>query len=135
MTWPRRLSRGLAVREAVDAVGLSSHVGHRPDQLSGGQRQRVAIARALVTRPVLVLADEPTANLDSVTGAGIIRVMREINRAQQVTFIFATHDPGVVEQATRVIALRDGLVESDRPAVPPVPAPMPSAPRAPDGVG
>ena len=115
----------------MEAVGLTSHLAHKPDQLSGGQRQRVAIARALVTEPLLVLADEPTANLDSVTGAGIIRLMQEINAAQQVTFIFATHDTSVVEQATRIIRLRDGAVESDESGSAREPAHLPPAPSSP----
>jgi putative ABC transport system ATP-binding protein len=110
--WARK-ARDRRVREAVEAVGLASHLAHRPDQLSGGQRQRVAIARALVTDPLLVLADEPTANLDSETGGGIVRLMRDINRERRVTFIFATHDARVVELATRIIRLRDGSVEAD----------------------
>jgi putative ABC transport system ATP-binding protein len=110
--WTRR-ARDRKVRDTVEAVGLTSHLPHRPDQLSGGQRQRVAIARALVTDPLLVLADEPTANLDSETGDGIVRLMRDMNRERNVTFLFATHDAHVVELATRIIRLRDGTVESD----------------------
>jgi putative ABC transport system ATP-binding protein len=105
-------ARDRKVRDTVEAVGLTSHQAHRPDQLSGGQRQRVAIARALVTDPLLVLADEPTANLDSETGDGIVRLMRDINRERNVTFVFATHDARVVELATRIVRLRDGVVES-----------------------
>jgi putative ABC transport system ATP-binding protein len=81
-----------------------------PDELSGGQRQRVAIARALVTRPKLVLADEPTANLDSVTGESILALMRELNREQQTTFLFSTHDPRVMAYASRVVHLADGSI-------------------------
>jgi len=94
----------------LSKVGLGDHMHHRPNELSGGQRQRVAIARALVTRPRLVLADEPTANLDSETGAAIISVMKEINEADGTTFLFSTHDESVMAQADRVIHLVDGKV-------------------------
>jgi putative ABC transport system ATP-binding protein len=97
-------------REALAAVGLQGFEQHRPDELSGGQRQRVAVARALVTRPQIVLADEPTANLDSVTGEAIIDLMLEINRKEGATFIFSTHDPKVMHHAHRVVRLADGLV-------------------------
>jgi len=97
-------------RASLEAVGLSGVEGHRPDELSGGQRQRVAVARALVTRPRIVLADEPTANLDSVTGEAIIDLMLEINRREGTTFVFSTHDPKVMAHAHRVVRLADGLV-------------------------
>ena len=92
----------------ADQVGLSHVVHHRPDQLSGGQRQRVAIARALVTNPALVLADEPTANLDSATSEQIVELMLQLNREQGVTFLFSTHDHRVVRHARRALAIRDG---------------------------
>lgn len=98
------------VREMVDRVGLGNHVHHRPNELSGGQRQRVAIARALVTRPRIVLADEPTANLDSATGQTILELMKELNVKEQTTFIFSTHDPKVMERATKVVKLIDGRI-------------------------
>jgi putative ABC transport system ATP-binding protein len=101
----RRAERALA------EVGLRDFMRHRPDELSGGQRQRVAVARALVTDPSLVLADEPTANLDSATGEAIVTLMLEINRRQGTTFIFSTHDPRVMAQAQRVVRLADGRVE------------------------
>jgi putative ABC transport system ATP-binding protein len=102
-------SRGRAQRALVE-VGLEGLESHRPDELSGGQRQRVAVARALVTRPEIVLADEPTANLDSVTGEAIIDLMLEINRKEGTTFIFSTHDPKVMGHAHRILRLADGLV-------------------------
>jgi len=100
------------VRELCDEVGLTPCLEHRPDELSGGQRQRVAIARALITRPELVLADEPTANLDSATSAQIIDLMQRLNRDKGVTFVFSTHDPRVMQHARRVVRIADGkLVE------------------------
>jgi len=98
------------VLELMEAVGLSEHTRHRPSELSGGQRQRVAIARALVTRPKLVLADEPTANLDSQTGANIIDLMREMNRRDGTTFIFSTHDPKVMSHANAIVRIADGRI-------------------------
>lgn len=94
----------------LEKVGLQNHLKHRPNELSGGQRQRVAVARALVTKPEIILADEPTANLDSRTGQTIIDLMKTINAADQTTFLFSTHDPHIMEQARRVIRLQDGLV-------------------------
>ena len=94
----------------LEQVGLSDHAGHRPNELSGGQRQRVAVARALVTRPSIVLADEPTANLDSVTGQNIIDLMKELNRQEGTTFIFSTHDAKVMSQANSVIRIADGKI-------------------------
>jgi len=99
-------------RRALEEVGLADFAGHRPDELSGGQRQRVAVARALVTDPVIVLADEPTANLDSSTGEAIIDLMLEINRRDGTTFIFSTHDPKVMGHAHRVVHLADGVIVS-----------------------
>ncbi len=101
------------VEEIVDRVGLGSYLKHRPNELSGGQRQRVAIARALVGNPTLVLADEPTGNLDTQTGQSIIDLMKQMNRENQTTFIFSTHDPRVMEQAHRVIELVDGQITSN----------------------
>jgi putative ABC transport system ATP-binding protein len=91
-------------------VGLEPFLHHKPDELSGGQRQRVAIARALITEPQLVLADEPTANLDSATSAQIIDLMLRLNRDKGVTFLFSTHDPRVVEHARRVVEIADGVL-------------------------
>ena len=101
------------VTAILERVGLGKYLKHRPNELSGGQRQRVAIARALVTRPRLVLADEPTANLDSATGNSIIELMKELNSQEGVTFIFSTHDPAVMERATRVVRVHDGLIIDD----------------------
>jgi putative ABC transport system ATP-binding protein len=108
LTGKERESR---VRALVERVGLREHLRHRPNELSGGQRQRVAIARALVTRPALVLADEPTANLDSGTGGQILELMRDLNVAESTTFLFSTHDPAVMKHAHRMIRLLDGLLE------------------------
>ncbi len=94
----------------MDEVGLAQWRTHKPNELSGGQRQRVAIARALVTKPQIVLADEPTANLDSATGEQILELMKKINREMETTFIFSTHDAKIVELADHIVRLRDGLV-------------------------
>ena len=98
----------------IDEVGLAAQRIQRPNELSGGQRQRVAIARALATKPEIVLADEPTANLDSETGEGIIELMKKLNREQFTTFIFSTHDPAIVSIADHVIHLHDGLVVEEQ---------------------
>ncbi|HUZ17690.1 MAG TPA: ABC transporter ATP-binding protein [Spirochaetia bacterium] len=100
------------IMELVRAVGLEEHIRHKPFELSGGQRQRVAIARALVTHPTIVLADEPTANLDSVTGNEVLELMERINRERGTTFIFSSHDPSIMQRAARVIRLHDGHVEA-----------------------
>ena len=97
----------------VKSVGLEDYTKHRPNELSGGQRQRVAIARALVTKPEIILADEPTANLDSETGQSIINLMKKINELEKTTFIFSTHDPDIMKQANRIIRLHDGEVIGD----------------------
>ncbi|MFO0593868.1 MAG: ABC transporter ATP-binding protein [Myxococcaceae bacterium] len=94
----------------LDQVGLASHTKHRPNELSGGQRQRVAIARALVTDPLIVLADEPTANLDSQTGQAILDLMKSLNQQKGTTFIFSTHDHKVMRYANAVIRLADGKI-------------------------
>jgi putative ABC transport system ATP-binding protein len=99
------------VMDFARAVGLESHLAHKPAELSGGQRQRVAIARALVTHPIIVLADEPTANLDSVTGNEVLELMEEINATRGTTFIFSSHDPSIMHRAKRVVRLRDGHIE------------------------
>ena len=103
-------------RRALDIlamVGLSDKAGRRPTELSGGQEQRVAIARALVKKPSIVLADEPTANLDSHTAGEIIELMREINEKTKTTFLFSTHDQRIMDMAHRIVALHDGKIERD----------------------
>lgn len=96
----------------IEQVGLTSFLKHKPDELSGGQRQRVAIARALVTDPDMILADEPTANLDSDTGKMIIELMKKINKEYNTTFIFSTHDLSIMNYANRVMELHDGEIKS-----------------------
>ncbi len=105
-----KAERRARVDALLGAVGLEAHARHRPSELSGGQRQRVAVARALVTRPKLVLADEPTANLDSTTGANIIDLMRDMNHRDGTTFIFSTHDPKVMSHANAVVRIADGRI-------------------------
>ena len=106
---PRR-ERRRWVAEALEAVGLTREAGRRPDRLSGGQRQRVAIARALVKRPRLVLADEPTANLDGATATMVLEMMRELGRAQNATFLVATHDGRLTHHCDRTVVLKDGVL-------------------------
>lgn len=96
------------IMKLINEVGLQQQIKHKPDQLSGGQRQRVAIARALVTKPKIVLADEPTANLDSETARAIISLMQKLNKEENVTFIFSTHDPSITKYATNIYQLKDG---------------------------
>jgi putative ABC transport system ATP-binding protein len=100
-------------REILTDVGLADFLDRRPNQLSGGQQQRVAVARALVKKPALVIADEPTANLDSETGGNVLDIMRELNQKLGTTFIFSTHDHRVMERARRIIHLVDGRVDRD----------------------
>ena len=101
------------VMELLTAVDLVDRANNRPDQMSGGQQQRVAIARALATNPTLILADEPTANLDTANGEGVMEIMARLNKETGVTFVFATHDPRVIKYARRVVTLRDGLIVSE----------------------
>ncbi len=103
--------------EALKAVGLEGKEHRRPGELSGGQQQRVAVARALVSRPDIILADEPTANLDSHTGAALLDMMKDLNENQGITFLFSTHDPMVMERAKRLIRLKDGRLDQDEKRV------------------
>jgi putative ABC transport system ATP-binding protein len=105
-----REEREKRVQEVIKAVGLEEFSHHKPDQLSGGQRQRVAIARALVTKPALVLADEPTANLDSVTAHMILDLMEQLNRQNSVTFLFCSHDEKLIRRSSRVVRIQDGVI-------------------------
>lgn len=101
------------VMELLDAVDLTDRATHRPDQLSGGQQQRVAVARALATNPSMILADEPTANLDTENGEQVMEIMQKLNEETGTTFVFATHDPRVIKYARRVVTLQDGLIVND----------------------
>src|SRR5512142_3389033 len=104
------------VMELLKAVDLAERANNRPDQLSGGQQQRVAVARALAPKPALVLADEPTANLDTVNGKQVMDIMKKLNHETGVTFVFATHDPRVIGYADRVVTLQDGVITKDSKA-------------------
>ena len=108
--------RGARVDEMLAAVDLMDRAHHRPDQLSGGQQQRVAVARALAPNPSLILADEPTANLDTDNGRQVMEIMQRLNQTTGVTFVFATHDPRVIQYARRVVTLRDGLIVEEKVA-------------------
>lgn len=107
---PKQLRRETA-DHFIEAVGLTQYKEHKPNELSGGQRQRVAIARALVNTPDIVIADEPTANLDSKTGDEVLEVIKQLNEKEKVTFIFSTHNLGILQYATKILRLKDGLVE------------------------
>jgi putative ABC transport system ATP-binding protein len=110
--WSRK-DRDERTYELLKAVGLGDRINSRPSKLSGGQQQRVAVARALASRPKFVLADEPTANLDSKSSTTLLEIMEKLNHDEKITFIFSTHDPRVVKMARRVITLEDGCVISD----------------------
>ncbi len=103
------------VMELLEAVGMADRANNRPDQLSGGQQQRVAVARALATDPKLILADEPTANLDTENGEQVMEIMKKLNKETGATFVFATHDPRVIKYANRVVTLQDGVIVKDAP--------------------
>jgi putative ABC transport system ATP-binding protein len=102
------------VEELLNAVGLSDQINRRPGQLSGGQQQRVAVARALASKPKFVLADEPTANLDSTSTSNLLDIMDRLNKEENMTFIFSTHDQRVINRAKRIITLEDGKILSDK---------------------
>ncbi|HSO77617.1 MAG TPA: ABC transporter ATP-binding protein [Bacteroidales bacterium] len=110
--WPRE-KRITRTGELLESVGLADRAGSRPSQLSGGQQQRIAVARALATHPEFVLADEPTANLDTKSAESLLDIMEKLNREEEMTFIFSTHDARVMKRARRVITLEDGMVVSD----------------------
>jgi putative ABC transport system ATP-binding protein len=101
------------VLSLLEAVGLSKREHHRPDQLSGGEQQRVAVARALASKPSMILADEPTANLDTENGRQVMEIMQRLNQDTGITYVFATHDPRVIGYAKRVVTLHDGLIEKE----------------------
>jgi putative ABC transport system ATP-binding protein len=105
-----RRRRAIAV---MKELGIDELANKRPNKMSGGQQQRVAIGRAIVTQPTVILADEPTANLDSATGASLLDLMERMNREHGITFLFSSHDPQVIERGRRIIRLRDGRIESD----------------------
>ena len=100
--------------ELLNAVGLEGHEDRRPSQLSGGQQQRVAVARALASKPTFVLADEPTANLDSTSTTNLLDIMAELNQKENITFVFSTHDQRVIDRARRVVTLVDGEIAEDK---------------------
>jgi putative ABC transport system ATP-binding protein len=105
-------------RKALEAIGLGERTDHHPNQLSGGQQQRVAIARALVKEPALILADEPTGNLDSATSIEVMRVLQELRERQGITIVLITHEAEIAAYATRIVSVRDGKILSDEPNVP-----------------
>ena len=106
--------RQARVQELMDAVGLGDKLNNRPAELSGGQQQRVAVARALAPKPTFILADEPTANLDSKSTANLLDIMAVLNKEENITFVFSTHDQRVVDRARRIITLEDGVIVSDK---------------------
>ena len=108
-----KAEREKRTKELLEAVGLSDRMDSRPNKLSGGQQQRVAVARALASKPKFILADEPTANLDSKSTENLLEIMEKLNKEENVTFLFSTHDQRVVSKARRVITIQDGIVVSD----------------------
>ncbi len=115
-------SRSQRAKAALESVGLGNRLEHLPSELSGGQQQRVAIARALVNEPTLILADEPTGNLDTRSGKEVMQIFQKLNREQGITTVFVTHDPWIARHTNRVIMLRDGLVIADQPITEPLDA-------------
>jgi len=113
-----KAEREQRVRELLGAVGIEDKIDKRPSELSGGQQQRVAVARALAPKPTFILADEPTANLDSHSTANLLDIMARLNREEHITFVFSTHDQRVIERARRVLTLVDGAVDSDEVKAP-----------------
>ena len=107
------VKRRIRVKEMLDIVGLAGMENRRPAQLSGGQQQRVAVARAMASNPSIILADEPTANLDSKTGISLLNVMKDLNQNRNMTFVFSTHDQKIIERARRLVYLRDGKIEKE----------------------
>ncbi len=105
---------------ALTSVGLGDRLHHRPSELSGGQQQRVAIARALVNRPAIILADEPTGNLDSRSGAEVMGIFQKLNKEQDITIVFVTHDPRIAQHTNRIIHISDGLIVADEPVANPL---------------
>ena len=108
-----KIERHQRVVDILEVVGLAGYIDRKPPQLSGGQQQRVAIARAMVSQPTIILADEPTANLDSKTGSELLEMMYQLNKKTGMTFVFSTHDQVVMDKAQRLITLKDGLIDSD----------------------
>jgi len=109
-----KTERTTKIRNLLVEMGIGEYLNRRPDKLSGGQQQRVAVARAIVSEPILVLADEPTANLDSKSGSKLLDLMENMNQTKKITFIFSTHDPLVMERAHRLLILKDGQIVDDR---------------------
>ncbi|MHB1132304.1 MAG: ABC transporter ATP-binding protein [Chloroflexota bacterium] len=115
LLYGRGNNRRQRAAEALDMVGLADRLHHKPTELSGGQQQRVAIARALVTNPTIILADEPTGNLDSRSSEEIMAIFQELNRERGITVVFVTHEPDIAQHTRRIIHFRDGLITSDEP--------------------
>ncbi len=120
LIYARASGRGKRAKAALEAVGLGNRLDHLPSELSGGQQQRVAIARALVTEPAMILADEPTGNLDSRSGTEVMQIFQRLNREQGITVVFVTHDPWIARHTNRVVMLRDGQIVADQPVKAPL---------------